>query len=173
MRLAVDNWGRIGGRAHRSMHSRFDSAPALLLLVFRSFSSRANPRPLIPLPSLTDIKDVKCVVNYDMPNSIEDYVHRIGRTGRAGQTGEAYAFFTPKNARMANDLVRHTRFPRSVFARLCLCLVIVSLPSVSHLCSSPLPSHPIAGQVPRRSMPGAPLHSPSQNFANTKCNRPA
>jgi ATP-dependent RNA helicase DDX5/DBP2 len=48
---------------------------------------------------------VKCVVNYDMPNSIEDYVHRIGRTGRAGQSGEAFAFFTPKNARMANDLV--------------------------------------------------------------------
>jgi ATP-dependent RNA helicase DDX5/DBP2 len=46
-----------------------------------------------------------------MPNSIEDYVHRIGRTGRAGQTGEAYAFFTPKNARMANDLVRHSFHP--------------------------------------------------------------
>jgi hypothetical protein len=42
-----------------------------------------------------------------MPNSIEDYVHRIGRTGRAGQTGEAYAFFTPKNARMANDLAKY------------------------------------------------------------------
>ena len=42
-----------------------------------------------------------------MPNSIEDYVHRIGRTGRAGQTGEAFAFFTPKNARMANDLAKY------------------------------------------------------------------
>ncbi len=76
----------------------------------------AFPLPRLPLPSKsppssTDIKDVKCVVNYDMPNSIEDYVHRIGRTGRAGQTGEAYAFFTPKNARMANDLVHHPRHP--------------------------------------------------------------
>ena len=105
---------RIGGCTHRSMLSRFDSALALLLLAFRSFFSRARPRPLILLPSLTDIKDVKCVVNYDMPNSIEDYVHRIGRTGRAGQTGEAFAFFTPKNARMANDLVRNYRFFRSI-----------------------------------------------------------
>lgn len=31
----------------------------------------------------TDVKDVRFVINYDMPNNIEDYVHRIGRTGRA------------------------------------------------------------------------------------------
>jgi superfamily II DNA/RNA helicase len=34
-----------------------------------------------------DVKDVQYVVNYDMTRQIEDYVHRIGRTGRAGQTG--------------------------------------------------------------------------------------
>jgi hypothetical protein len=33
----------------------------------------------------TDVKDIRCVINYDMPNTIEDYVHRIGRTGRAGE----------------------------------------------------------------------------------------
>ena len=32
----------------------------------------------------TDVKDIKCVVNFDMPSTGEDYVHRIGRTGRAG-----------------------------------------------------------------------------------------
>merc|ERR1719181_740779 len=52
-----------------------------------------------------DVKDIKCVVNYDMPNNIEDYVHRIGRTGRAGATGSAYTFFTSGNGRMAKDLV--------------------------------------------------------------------
>ena len=36
-----------------------------------------------------DIPNVAMVVNYDMPNQIEDYVHRIGRTGRAGNTGAA------------------------------------------------------------------------------------
>lgn len=52
-----------------------------------------------------DVKDVKCVVNYDMPGTAEDYVHRIGRTGRAGATGTAYSFFTPSNARLANQII--------------------------------------------------------------------
>jgi ATP-dependent RNA helicase DDX5/DBP2 len=43
-----------------------------------------------------DVKDVDLVINYDMPNSIEDYVHRIGRTGRAGAKGNAYSFITKK-----------------------------------------------------------------------------
>jgi ATP-dependent RNA helicase DDX5/DBP2 len=55
-----------------------------------------------------DVKDVAVVVNYDMPagaNGVEDYVHRIGRTGRAGQKGEAYTFFTSKDKKCANELV--------------------------------------------------------------------
>jgi ATP-dependent RNA helicase DDX5/DBP2 len=34
-----------------------------------------------------DVKDISVVINYDMPNTVEDYVHRIGRTGRAGAKG--------------------------------------------------------------------------------------
>jgi ATP-dependent RNA helicase DDX5/DBP2 len=34
--------------------------------------------------TILDVKDIKFVVNYDFANNIEDYVHRIGRTGRAG-----------------------------------------------------------------------------------------
>uniref|UniRef100_A0A1B6BXY9 RNA helicase n=1 Tax=Clastoptera arizonana TaxID=38151 RepID=A0A1B6BXY9_9HEMI len=52
-----------------------------------------------------DVEDVKFVINYDYPNSSEDYIHRIGRTGRSDQSGTAYAFFTPNNARQAKDLV--------------------------------------------------------------------
>lgn len=52
-----------------------------------------------------DVKDIRTVINYDMPNNIEDYVHRIGRTGRAGATGTAYSFFTPDKSRMARELV--------------------------------------------------------------------
>ncbi|KAK9891977.1 hypothetical protein WA026_017460 [Henosepilachna vigintioctopunctata] len=52
-----------------------------------------------------DVDDVKYVINYDYPNSSEDYVHRIGRTGRCQQTGTAYAFFTPANARQCKDLI--------------------------------------------------------------------
>lgn len=44
-----------------------------------------------------DVKDISVVLNYDMPNSIEDYVHRIGRTGRAGAKGQAHSFVTSQN----------------------------------------------------------------------------
>jgi len=39
-----------------------------------------------------DIPHIKHVINYDLPQCAEDYIHRIGRTGRAGQTGYAYTF---------------------------------------------------------------------------------
>ncbi|RRT66630.1 hypothetical protein B296_00006544 [Ensete ventricosum] len=55
---------------------------------------------------ITDVKDVKYVINYDFPGSLEDYVHRIGRTGRAGAKGTAYTFFTAANARFAKDLIK-------------------------------------------------------------------
>ena len=51
------------------------------------------------------IDDVKFVINFDYPNCSEDYIHRIGRTARAGETGTAYTFFTRKNAKQAKDLV--------------------------------------------------------------------
>lgn len=53
-----------------------------------------------------DVDDVGFVVNFDMPNQIEDYVHRIGRTGRAGNRGTAYTFFTPDNGKLSADLVK-------------------------------------------------------------------
>lgn len=59
--------------------------------------------------SLPDVKDIKCVVNYDMPNNAEDYVHRIGRTGRAGATGTSYSFFTAANGRLARDIIKIMR----------------------------------------------------------------
>ncbi|KAL9239627.1 hypothetical protein vseg_013933 [Gypsophila vaccaria] len=56
-----------------------------------------------------DVKDIKCVVNYDFPTSLEDYIHRIGRTGRAGATGTAYSFFTHSNSKYARELVKILR----------------------------------------------------------------
>ena len=41
-----------------------------------------------------DIPNVEYVLNYSFPLTVEDYVHRIGRTGRAGKTGIAHTFFT-------------------------------------------------------------------------------
>lgn len=53
-----------------------------------------------------DVSDIKFVINYDYPNNSEDYVHRIGRTGRRDQKGTAYTFFTRSNAPKARDLIK-------------------------------------------------------------------
>ena len=52
-----------------------------------------------------DIPNVTHVVNYDLPTDIDDYVHRIGRTGRAGNTGIATAFFNRGNRGVVRDLL--------------------------------------------------------------------
>lgn len=51
-----------------------------------------------------DIPNVGCVINYDMPNNIEDYVHRIGRTGRIGKKGIAISFVNEKNRPVVKEL---------------------------------------------------------------------
>jgi ATP-dependent RNA helicase DDX5/DBP2 len=61
-----------------------------------------------------DIKDVAYVVNYDVPKTIEDYIHRIGRTGRAGAKGTAVTYFpaeayTPDMIRMARKIAQTMR----------------------------------------------------------------
>ncbi|XP_011153208.1 ATP-dependent RNA helicase dbp2 [Harpegnathos saltator] len=56
-----------------------------------------------------DVDDVKYVINFDYPSSSEDYIHRIGRTGRRRQTGTAYAFFTSHNMKHAGDLIEVLR----------------------------------------------------------------
>lgn len=53
-----------------------------------------------------DVLDITAVVNYDFPGNIEDYVHRIGRTGRAGNQGTAFSFFTYTDAGKAKDLIK-------------------------------------------------------------------
>ncbi|XP_022105084.1 probable ATP-dependent RNA helicase DDX17 isoform X2 [Acanthaster planci] len=53
-----------------------------------------------------DVHDIKFVINYDYPNSSEDYVHRIGRTARSENTGTAYTFFTSNNAKQASELIQ-------------------------------------------------------------------
>ncbi|ORY10411.1 Phosphomethylpyrimidine kinase-domain-containing protein [Clohesyomyces aquaticus] len=52
-----------------------------------------------------DVRNITHVLNYDYPNNSEDYVHRIGRTGRAGANGTAITFFTSDNSKQARDLV--------------------------------------------------------------------
>jgi len=63
-----------------------------------------------------DIQELPCVVNFDMPNSPEDYVHRIGRTGRAGNVGEAISLVSPdEHERLAEiEKMIHKRIDREI-----------------------------------------------------------
>ena len=54
-----------------------------------------------------DVKELVLVVNYDCPNHYEDYVHRCGRTGRAGTKGFAETFITPEQGRYAGEICLH------------------------------------------------------------------
>ena len=56
-----------------------------------------------------DVERISHVVNYDIPNDTEAYVHRIGRTGRAGRTGEAILFVAPREKRLLAGIERATR----------------------------------------------------------------
>ncbi|VDK40175.1 unnamed protein product [Taenia asiatica] len=56
-----------------------------------------------------DITDIRYIVNYDYPTHAEDYVHRIGRTGRSDKKGTAYTFFNNDNPKTARQLVKVLR----------------------------------------------------------------
>jgi superfamily II DNA/RNA helicase len=61
-----------------------------------------------------DIAELPCVINYDLPYNAEDYVHRIGRTGRAGASGDAISLYSDKDERLLADiekLIKHKFVP--------------------------------------------------------------
>ena len=53
-----------------------------------------------------DVSEIQTVINYDLPECSEDYIHRIGRTGRAGETGRAVSLLTPEDKANWNDICR-------------------------------------------------------------------
>lgn len=61
-----------------------------------------------------DVQRISHVINYDLPHDGEAYVHRIGRTGRAGRTGVAYIFLTPIQQRKLSVIERLTKQPIEV-----------------------------------------------------------
>ncbi len=54
-----------------------------------------------------DVERVTHVINYDIPTDVDAYIHRIGRTGRAGRNGKAILFVAPREMRLLNDIERH------------------------------------------------------------------
>lgn len=71
---------------------------------------KAGRTPILVATSVAarglDVKQLRLVVNFDCPNHYEDYVHRCGRTGRAGNKGWAYTFITRDQPRMAGEVIR-------------------------------------------------------------------
>jgi ATP-dependent RNA helicase DeaD len=58
-----------------------------------------------------DVKRISHVVNYDIPTDVEAYIHRIGRTGRAGKTGDAILFVSPREKRLLRAIEKTIRQP--------------------------------------------------------------
>jgi ATP-dependent RNA helicase RhlE len=53
-----------------------------------------------------DVKDIELVINYDLPDEPESYIHRIGRTGRAGSNGQAVSIAAPDQGKLVRDIER-------------------------------------------------------------------
>lgn len=98
-RLGIDSryvgviHGGLTQRQRDMVMSRFKSS-RIRLLVATDVASRG-----------LDIPDVTCVVNFQAPKNIDSYCHRIGRTGRAGRSGEAYTFVGRADGAIAADLI--------------------------------------------------------------------
>ncbi len=82
------------------------SAFVACMQALRSF--RSGRTPILVATDVAarglDIPHVTHVINFDLPTDVDDYVHRIGRTGRAGKKGLATAFFTEKDTGLAKSL---------------------------------------------------------------------
>ena len=57
-----------------------------------------------------DISGVTHIYNYDIPENVETYIHRIGRTGRAGEDGYTCLFVDPKDSRVLSEIEKEINF---------------------------------------------------------------
>ncbi|XWS66494.1 hypothetical protein CRYUN_Cryun05aG0204500 [Craigia yunnanensis] len=101
---SLEHWLYINGFPATTIHG--DRTQQERELALRSFES--GKTPILVATDVAarglDIPHVAHVINFDLPNDIDDYVHRIGRTGRAGKTGLATAFFNESNLSLARPL---------------------------------------------------------------------
>ncbi|CAN8254272.1 unnamed protein product [Cochlearia groenlandica] len=101
---SLENWLCVNGFPATTIHG--DRSQQEREVALRSF--KTGRTPILVATDVAarglDIPHVAHVVNFDLPNDIDDYVHRIGRTGRAGNSGLATAFFNDNNTSMAKPL---------------------------------------------------------------------
>lgn len=91
-----------------------------------------------------DILTISHVINFDLPNSVEDYVHRIGRTGRAGSTGVALSFAAPKDIHLVRRIEQFTGQKMTTH-------IIPGLePQIKPSSQRPKPRGPRRGSPPKR-----------------------
>jgi ATP-dependent RNA helicase RhlE len=99
------------GIAAAAIHgNKSQSARTQALAQFKNFGVRALVATEVASRGL-DIKELPHVVNYELPNVPEDYVHRIGRTGRAGATGVAVSLVSPDEAGYLKEIEKLLRKP--------------------------------------------------------------
>ncbi|MQL75652.1 hypothetical protein Taro_008042, partial [Colocasia esculenta] len=102
---SLEHWLSINGFPATAIHGNRTQSEREQAL--RSFKSGNTPFMVATdvVGRGLDIPHVAHVINYDLPKDIDDYVHRIGRTGRAGKTGLATALFNEGNQPLAKSLV--------------------------------------------------------------------
>ena len=107
-----------------------------------------------------DIKELPQVVNYELPNVPEDYVHRIGRTARAGATGRAVSLVAPDEARLLRDIERTMAQSISLAPSPAFAISESSSPSFASAPTAEPRAKPAVKPAtnPRRPMPGRPSH---------------
>jgi len=90
-----------------TMHAEMDQKERdLVMREFRSGSSRV----LISTDLLArgiDVQQVSLVINFDLPSNLENYLHRIGRSGRFGRKGVAINFVTNNDVRVMKDIEKY------------------------------------------------------------------
>jgi len=99
---AVRNFGHSGAEIHsnRTLSQRFETLKGFKLGKYRVLVATDIAARGI------DVTGIELVVNYDLPENANDYVHRIGRTGRAGHDGRAISFATPDQRGNVKDIER-------------------------------------------------------------------
>lgn len=100
-----------------------------------------------------DVDDISHVINFDFPHIPEDYVHRIGRTGRKGTSGDAISFITSEDRDSVKALEKLTRKPLSIER-------------------SPVPGKPAAPKL-RGAVPGVPQPVPARAGERQRAHAPA
>lgn len=135
---------RVLGHTAAEIHSdRTQAQRQTALQGFRTGSYRVLVATDIAARGI-DVKGIELVINFDLPDQAEDYVHRIGRTGRAGAVGKAISFATPDQLRDVRMIERLIRLPLPV-SPLPTLPVLPPMPSMSDTSYDDRPSYPQRG----------------------------